>query len=106
MNYLSFTIFMQKELQAKKRCRTQVKFDEEWIWNKHGRYYSLFITKENYKEETKVEEGLLFQRVMPENDTDMNAPEYRQISQNKLLELSKDQILKWIYKGMIRTTLG
>lgn len=107
MNHLSFSVLMQKQLQAKRRVATVGIHDEEWKWANRGRYYSLRARKDrDPKNECDVVTAVeLCERIMPASETSMTPVIYQLLCTGDISNLGKDDVTRWLYKGMLKAIL-
>jgi hypothetical protein len=107
MKRLSFSILMQRKLQARCRPTPIGIYDETWFWTNRGRYYALrariqTCTKDESDVVTNVE---LFERVMPESETSMEPVCNHPLGKGDLSGMDRDEVTCWIYKGMLKAIL-
>lgn len=107
MNSLSFSIFMQMKLMAGRKRAAVGIFDDEWTWANRGRYYSLRTAREHDKriELEVITHAELFERVMPESETSYEPVLYRSLCMGNLTDMEKEEVTRWLYKGMLKAIL-
>lgn len=107
MNHLSFSILMQKQLQAKRRVAPVAAYDEEWRWVNRGRHYSLSSRRDHdpKNECVAVTAVELYERVMPESETSMTPVLYQSLCKGDMSHMEREDVIRWLYKGMLKAVL-